>query len=74
MFTDVTTWTCNCGQQKFLQPTPLQTPRPSSTYAFLAPSCPPSHADGMAGDEYADPDEGSITDGDDHVWLGNPEP
>ena len=57
----------------------LQTPRFSSTYAFLASSCPPSHlalyrhpvlvllhADGMAGDEYADPDEGSITDGDDH--------
>ena len=28
------------------------------------------HADEM--DEYANPDEGSITDGDDHVWLGNP--
>ena len=75
--------TANTGTFKFT----LQTPRLSSTYAFLAPSCPPSHlalyrhpvlvllhADGMAGDEYADPDEGSITDGDDHVWLGrNPE-
>ena len=24
-------------------------------------------------DEYPNTDEGSITDGDDHVWLGNPE-
>ena len=23
--------------------------------------------------EYVDPDDGSITDGDDHVWVGNPE-
>jgi hypothetical protein len=23
--------------------------------------------------EYADPDDGSITDGDDHIWVGNPE-
>jgi hypothetical protein len=23
--------------------------------------------------EHPDPDEGSITDGDDHVWMGNPD-
>ena len=86
--TDVTTWTCNCGQQKFHSqhlckhlvqavPTPpmhfwRQVVRRRTSPLYRHPELASLHADGMARD-YADPDEGSITDGDDHVWLGNAE-
>ena len=85
--TDVTTWTCNCGQQKFhsqhlckhlvqaVPPPPMhfwrQVVRRRTLPLYHHPALVSLHADGM--DEYRNPDEGSITDGDDHVWLGNPE-
>jgi hypothetical protein len=41
---------------------------------YRHPALVPKDEDGLANMEVecADPDEGSITDGDDHVWLGNP--
>lgn len=84
--TDITTWTCNCGQQKYhsqhlckhlvqaVPPPPMrfwrQVVRRRTSPLYHHPALVSFHADGM--DEYASPDEGSITDGDDHVWLGNP--
>jgi hypothetical protein len=29
--------------------------------------------DGVSSGSYYDPDDGSITDGDDHVWIGDPD-
>ena len=85
--TDATTWTCNCGQQKYhsqhlckhlvqaAPPLPIhfwrQVVRRRTSPLYRHPALVSFHAVGM--DVHADPDEGSITDGDDHVWLGNPE-
>ena len=85
--TDVTTWTCNCGQQKYqsqhlckhlvqaVPPPPIhfwrQVVRRRISPLYHHPAIVSFDANGK--DKYANPDEGSITDGDDHVWLGNPQ-
>ena len=85
--TDVTMWTCNCGQQKYhsqhlckhlvqsVQPPPMhfwhQVVRRHILPLYRHPALV---SDIEAMDvEHPDPDEGSITDGDDHVWMGNPD-
>ncbi|KAI0042580.1 hypothetical protein FA95DRAFT_1456218, partial [Auriscalpium vulgare] len=80
--TDVLSWTCNCGSQKFnthhlckhlVQAVPepstrfwRQVIRRRTTPIYRHPEL---HAVSAAA--YADPNDGSITDGDDHVWLGD---
>ncbi|PIL26554.1 hypothetical protein GSI_12312 [Ganoderma sinense ZZ0214-1] len=83
--TDVAAWTCNCGQQKY-HPQHLckhlvqAVPDPSlrffqEVYRRRAVPIyrhrelrPRSQKDT---DEYLEADEGTVTDGDDHVWLGD---
>ena len=86
---DVMTWTCNCGQQKYhsqhlckhlvqaVPPPPMhfwrQGVRCRTLPLYHHPALVSLHGDRTRMDEYPNPDEGSIMDGDDHVWLGNPE-
>ncbi len=82
--TDVRTWTCNCGSQKYhchhickhlvraVEHPALSFWRnvirrrvvPIYQHPVLVPL-------GEAADDYIEPD-GAITDGDDHLWSGNP--
>jgi hypothetical protein len=86
--TDVTTWTCNCGQQKYhsqhlckhlvqaIPPPPMHFWHQIVCHHILPlyrhPALMSADANGIEVG-HLDPDEGSITDGDDHVWLGNPD-
>jgi hypothetical protein len=83
--TNVSTWTCNCGQQKYnrhclckhlVQAVGLPSPR-FFQHVIRRRKCPiyrhpelVPHGDPPC--EYGDIDDGSITDGDDQIYLGNP--
>ncbi len=84
--THVTSWTCNCGQQKY-HPQHLckhlvqavtfpstkffhQVYRRCTSPIYLHPELR-DKSDDLPMEPFADPDDGSITDGDDHVWLGD---
>ncbi len=86
--TNITEWTCNCGAQKY-HPHHLckhlvqavQDPLPIKFWrdVYRRRTAPLyRHPDIKAKDDssiggYCDADDGAITDGDDHVWLGNRE-
>ncbi|KZV79202.1 hypothetical protein EXIGLDRAFT_661315 [Exidia glandulosa HHB12029] len=83
--TNVATWQCNCGAQKFSahllckhlvhavpKPSPefwLHVYRRRTTPFYQHPDIRPI---GQPVGLWPDPDAGCIDDGDDHVWLGNP--
>jgi len=85
--TDVTTWTCNCGQQKYhsqhlckylvqsVQPPPMHFWCQIVHHCILPLYHHPALVSNIEGMEveHPDPDEGSITGRDDHVWMGNPD-
>jgi hypothetical protein len=89
--TNVATWTCTCGQQKYQRHHLCKhlvraVPHPPVSFwrkvvcrrvtpLYHHPALVPQNIDGepVSEGEYVDPDDGSITEGDDHVWLGNPE-
>jgi hypothetical protein len=82
--TNIAQWTCNCGWQKyqchhlwkhlvqFVKKNPA-----SFLYSIIRRRTTPIYCHphlvqiGEDGQAFHDPDDGSITDGDDHVWLGD---
>ena len=85
--TDIVSWTCNCGQQKY-HPQHLckhlvqAVPDPSlrffrevyqrrMTPIYRHPELRAKSQKEL--NSYPETDEGTITDGDDHVWLGDQE-
>jgi hypothetical protein len=87
--TDVKTWTCNCGQQKYqshhLCKHLVQAVKPSAQFdpnfwrqirrrrvrpLYRHPELVPK---GENSSVYTSDDEGCVTDGDDHLWSGNPD-
>ncbi|EJD54252.1 hypothetical protein AURDEDRAFT_94855 [Auricularia subglabra TFB-10046 SS5] len=84
--TSVAHWQCNCGAQKYspfllckhlVQAVP-DPPAKFFQVVFRRRTTPfyrhPAlHHIGEVPEEFNDPDDGAVTDGDDHVWIGNPE-
>lgn len=83
---NVAQWTCSCGQQKYhrhhlckhlvhaVAPPPpsffTQVVRRRTLPLYRHPALVPR---GSPAGTYVDPEDGSISEGDDHVWLGNPD-
>ncbi|KAI9430358.1 hypothetical protein F5148DRAFT_1296338 [Russula earlei] len=85
--TDVTTWMCNCGQQMYhsqhlckhlvqsVQPPPMHFWHQVVCHHILPLYCHPALVSNIKVTDvgHPDPNEGSITNGDNHVWMGNPD-
>lgn len=89
--TNVETWTCNCGHQKYQRHHICKhlvqaVPNPPLSFwrkvvrrrvrpLYRHPALVQLGDVGVSQAEvaYFDPDDGSVTDGDDHVWLGDRE-
>ncbi|KAI5824593.1 hypothetical protein K523DRAFT_315006 [Schizophyllum commune Tattone D] len=85
--TNVAQWICNCGRQKYsayhickhlvqaVNPPPISfwnhVHRRRTSPLYRHPALVPREA-ALAPTSYMDPDLGSITDGDDNLWSGNP--